>query len=255
MLPLEARGFNYPGSGSFRSTSIPEYLCRVLDYRQMDFEATFDQMLTLMSRNPGRVYKTNFYRKQMKNQWARDDPAFAVVQALFLVAASLAYGIALQVQSLWSYIMLVMRAVFVEWLVFGFISATLCWVVANKQLRNVAPHLAPEQVEWLYAFDIHCNAFFNLFTLLYVLQFFLLPMLMAESYSAMVCSNLLYTLALAVYCYITHLGYRALPFLSRTEVFLYPIGVAVLLLFLSLFLAPFGYNLNATRICMSFYLK
>ena len=34
------------------------------------------------------------------------------------------------------------------------------------------------QVEWMYAFDIHCNSFFPLFLLLYVLQFFLLPFLL-----------------------------------------------------------------------------
>ena len=47
----------------------------------MDFDSCFDQMVTLL--NPGdmdKVYKLANYRKKTKNQWARDDPAFALVQ-------------------------------------------------------------------------------------------------------------------------------------------------------------------------------
>eukprot|EP00968_Pinguiococcus_pyrenoidosus_P002509 scaffold143_cov260-Pinguiococcus_pyrenoidosus.AAC.2 len=95
MLPLNARGVGYTRATRVSlPASVPEYLCRVLDFRSMDFEATLDQMLTLASSDPGRVYKTNFYRKQMKNQWARDDPAFAVAQVLLLSVVAVAYALA-----------------------------------------------------------------------------------------------------------------------------------------------------------------
>lgn len=69
----------------FRSCSaLPEYLARVADYRQMDLDATFYQMVTLCAQ-PSKVYKSAYYRKQTKNRWARDDPAFAVIQLLFLL--------------------------------------------------------------------------------------------------------------------------------------------------------------------------
>lgn len=74
------------------------------------------------------------------------------------------------------------------------------------------------QVEWLYAFDIHCNAFFLFFLIAYVGQFFLLPPLLSTSFVSLVLSNSLHALAISVYFYVTHLGYRALPFLRRTEV-------------------------------------
>ncbi len=35
-----------------------------------------------------------------------------------------------------------------------------------------------QRVEWLYAFDVHCNGFFPLYVLLYVVQFFLTPILL-----------------------------------------------------------------------------
>lgn len=69
----------------FRTCSaLPEYLARIVDYRQMDLDATFYQMVTLCVQ-PSKVYKSAYYRKQTKNRWARDDPAFAVIQLLFLL--------------------------------------------------------------------------------------------------------------------------------------------------------------------------
>jgi hypothetical protein len=35
---------------------FPDYLRRLCDFRQMDFEASFDQLLTLLSTEPQRMY-------------------------------------------------------------------------------------------------------------------------------------------------------------------------------------------------------
>lgn len=35
---------------------FPDYMRRLCDFRQMDFEATFDQLLTLLSVEPQQVY-------------------------------------------------------------------------------------------------------------------------------------------------------------------------------------------------------
>ena len=48
------------------------------------------------------------------------------------------------------------------------------------------------QVEWLHAFDIHCNAFFPLFLLLYVVQYMLLPILLT------VCTYPLFPLSISL---------------------------------------------------------
>lgn len=37
---------------------------RLCDFRQMDFEATFDQLLTLISFEPQKVYTSFYYRKR-----------------------------------------------------------------------------------------------------------------------------------------------------------------------------------------------
>merc|ERR1712014_323844 len=104
----------------------------------------------------------------------------------------------------------------------GAVIATCSWFISNKYLRVQSFHGVEQRIEWMYAFDIHCNSFFTLFLILYVLHYFLLPFLIQDSFTAMVLSNLLYAAALCYYFYITSLGYSTLPFLERTEVFLYP---------------------------------
>lgn len=257
MLPRKSSDTVYDPSGRARSglTSF-EYLLRILDYRQMDFEASFDQMKTLASSNPARVYKTSYYRKQMKGQWARDDPAFAVMQAMLLVVAAFAYSVVLHFSDLGLVFIIatICRTVFLDWLLFGVAAATLGWSLANLYLRQTqGPLPQDERVEWFYAFDIHCNSFVPLFFLVHVVQFCLLPLLNAESSLAALFANLLYAVAFCAYFYITHLGYRALPFLTKTELYLYPIGAVGLLFLGSLVLLPFGIRINATRACLALH--
>jgi hypothetical protein len=86
-----------------------------------------------------------------------------------------------------------------------------------------------------------------------VLQFFLLPIVLGETLTALIIANTLYAAALSWYWYITHLGYRSLPFLSNTEVFLFPIA-AVLVLYVGMIVGyPFGLGWNAARVMTRFY--
>ena len=67
---------------------------------------------------------------------------------------------------------------------------------------------SPADVEWLYAFDIHCNGFFPLFALLFVAQFLLCPLLLRPSFVAAALADSLYCFAFSYYWYITFLGYN-----------------------------------------------
>jgi hypothetical protein len=235
--------FGQRGGGS-GSALLPEYFNRIVDYAQMDFASTFYQMVTL-AQNPSKVYKTSYYRKQTKNQWARDDPAFAVVQFAFLVVSACAYAIVFEYQS--TYLYPILSNVLVQWIGSGVLHATVGWWLSNKYLRMHHEHSVEQEVEWLYAFDIHCNSFFLLFLVQHVLQFFLLPLLLGNSFLALFFSNTLYAAGFAVYYYVTFLGYMALPFLQNTQCFLYPIGVVILLYCCSIGLGFFGMNTNASQ--------
>jgi len=233
--------------------SIPDYLRRLCDYRQMDFEATFDQLGKLLF-DSERAYDGGQYRKQYKDQWARDDPAFVVVQIAFLLVASVAYALAFHVHSVWGFLWIMLYTVVVDWFVVGALVSTACWYVANKYLRQHHAHSVEQEVEWLFAFDVHCNGFFVSFLVTYVLQYFLLPVLLTKSVVACLLSNLLYAVALTWYLYITFLGYRALPFLSYPQVFLYyPLMAIVLWLLFSVVLLTLRLKINPTMAFMAFH--
>jgi len=227
------------------SPSFSEYMRRMIQYAQMDIDYTFAQMIYLCLA-PRKVYQLTSYRKQTKNQWARDDPAFVVVIVLFLVVAALSYSVALQVRGL---AMLRILCVFIglHFVAVGAVIATCSWVICNKYLRVQSFHGVEQRMEWMYAFDIHCNSFFPFFLVLYVFHYFLLPFLIQETLMATVVGNLLYAVALCYYSYITSLGYSTLPFLERTEVFLYPSVVVIGLVMFCCFL-----RINLTRISIYF---
>jgi len=84
-----------------------------------------------------------------------------------IIASSIAYGFAFRVSSLSSIIGFVTKSVLLHWLGFGVIMASVGRVIANQHLQaeRSSSHVK-QSVEWLYAFDVHCNAFVPLFVLL-----------------------------------------------------------------------------------------
>lgn len=160
---------NTSADSALTSTLTPQlYLQRMTDLQQMDLQSAIDQMRILLTLYPQRVYKMAYYRKQTKNHWARDDPAFCFLQISMIAAVSIAYGFAFRVGSFLDIIAVVTKSVLVNWLGFGVIIASVGRLIANNHLmmaERSSSHVKQE-VEWLYAFDVHCNAFVPLFVLL-----------------------------------------------------------------------------------------
>ena len=86
-------------------------------------------------------------------------------------------------------------------------------------------------------------------------QLFLLPVVLGPSLLSLGVSNTLFALAFGWYFYITHLGYRALPFLSNTEVFLFPIAAVLVLYVFNYVGYPFGLGFNASRVMAFIYFE
>jgi UNC-50 family len=153
-------------NGSSAASNPVQYLQRLTDIRQMDIQSALDQMKSLLSTRPQVVYKTSYYRKQTKNHWARDDPAFVALQAVFLLIAGIAYSVSFRI-SVAKAISFLLYSILWNWLGLGVVVASLCREVANRHLTvHQSNSHVRQQVEWLYAFDIHCNAFFPVFVIL-----------------------------------------------------------------------------------------
>jgi hypothetical protein len=164
--PLLTTARKTVAAGSNAASSHAQYLSRLTDFRQMDIQSALDQMKTLLSTRPHMVYKTAYYRKQTKNHWARDDPAFVALQFLFLLISCIAYSISFR-EPFMGGIAFLLYSVLFNWFGAGAVIATLGREVANRHLTDHKSNSHVRQsVEWLYAFDIHCNAFFPVFVLL-----------------------------------------------------------------------------------------
>ncbi|CAI0445707.1 unnamed protein product [Linum tenue] len=243
MLPTSSKA-RASSSASRAHSMFPQYLRRIIKWQQMDIEYTFWQMLHLCT-SPKVVYQHTKYHKQTKNQWARDDPAFVVICSLLLAVATLAYCAAYD-HSASHAVFVVISVLLFHFLTAGVLLATSCW---------------------LYAFDVHCNSFFPMFVMLYVIHYFLSPLLVAHGFIPVLLSNLLFLVAASYYHYLNFLGYdgklifvfissytceeimyqfytchlftlimtskmhltAVLPFLERTTFFLYPIGIVIVL--------------------------
>ncbi|KAL1934676.1 hypothetical protein VTP01DRAFT_6858 [Rhizomucor pusillus] len=229
------------------SRSIPVILRRLFRFPQMDFEFAMWQMGYLMIA-PRRVYRNIYYHKQTKNQWARDDPAFLVLLASLLCVSAIAWGLAYGLGFV-GILRAMLFMVLVDFLLVGSVVATFSWFVTNRFLtENTMAHAVEQKVEWAYAFDVHCNSFFPLFLILYVLQFFFMPLLQRHNWISIFIGNTMYLTAAVWYIYGTFLGYNALPFLVHTELFLYPIFICAILYIVSLF----GFNVSQHVLALYF---
>eukprot|EP00656_Telonema_subtile_P027878 TRINITY_DN3005_c0_g1_i3.p1 TRINITY_DN3005_c0_g1~~TRINITY_DN3005_c0_g1_i3.p1 ORF type:complete len:247 (+),score=38.48 TRINITY_DN3005_c0_g1_i3:92-832(+) len=229
MIPL-----NYVDSYPKGGTGLNDYFRRIVHYRQMDFEYTFWQMFNLMY-DPSVVFRMVKYHKQTKNQWARDDPAFVVVLVFFMAVSSLAFSVAFEVPGISTVLRIMVGSILVDFLGFGVLMATAGWWIANKYLKEgPGVHSVDQDVEWLFAFDIHCNAYMPPFLILYVLQYFAIPILLQPTIFACILANTAYAGAVIYYHYIFFLGYNSLPFLKNQTIFLLPVGVILVIYLISL---------------------
>lgn len=208
---------------------MPLFFRRLLRISQMDLEQAA-WTVCFLCLSPRKVHRAAHWHKSTKNQWARDDPAFNVIQSVLLILSSIAWGVAFSNDlSFWSILRFMSWSLFVEFLLVGALIATCTWIIASKFLASESGiHRISQQVEWQYAWDVHCNAFFMYFILMHVVQYFLLPLVLGDALWSVLLANVLYAVSYIYYLYITFLGFQVLPFLHNTVLFLYPATIIVI---------------------------
>jgi len=208
----------------------------------MDFEFGSWQMLHLLIA-PQKVYRNFQYRKQTKDQFARDDPAFLVLLAGLLCVTSCCFGFVLGL-SLPDTLKLLTWIVVIDCIGSGLLIATGLWWFSNRYLRTVSTN----DVEWAYAFDVHLNSFVPLLIVLHGVQLIFVSIIKQTWFLSILVGNTFWLVSLSYYFYITFLGYSALNFLRKTTIFLMPMVPIALIYLFSLMV---GWNFTSSL--MSFY--
>lgn len=141
------------------------YLERLLRVDHMDFEFASWQMIYLFI-SPSKVFKHSTYRKQAKNQFARDDPAFLVLLGMWFIVSATGLSVVLRLPFA-SFLKFIFWIVFVDFFGAGIVVATIFWLISNRYMRKGS---TADDVEWGFAFDVHLNAFFPPLLIIHVFQ-------------------------------------------------------------------------------------
>lgn len=187
----------------------------------MEFDAALSQMWALLT-NPQYVSKISKARKMTKNHYHRDDPAFLVLQLVFLAVLTTAYGLAMAARP-GHIVYEVLYQAGINYLTLGVLFSSAAWMFANRFLMASGHlHEVRRDMEWQHAFDVHCNSYFAYFAWTQVVPFVLLPVLLHDGFVPQLISNTLYCVGVCAYGYTTLHGYLELPTLVRQHTFLYP---------------------------------
>merc|ERR1719495_551975 len=152
---------------------------------------------------PQQVYRNFQYRKETKSQYARDDPAFLVLLAFWLLLSTAGFSLVLEIHFV-GFIKFLLYVIFVDMIGVGLAISTFLWYVSNKFLMK--PSSRDKDVEWGFAFDVHLNAFFRILIILHFAQLFVYHALIERDWFG----NTLWLIAISYYIYITFLGYSSL---------------------------------------------
>ncbi|OBA23305.1 UNC-50 protein [Metschnikowia bicuspidata var. bicuspidata NRRL YB-4993] len=198
---------------------------RLVRPKTLDFETATWEVFHLIV-NPRKMYRSNYtYKHSGKQLYLRDDPSFLILVTGFLVVSAIAWG-ATYLPSVWDIVKLVVTMVVFDFYVSGAVIATIAWIVSNKLFNPSfsvftaflrASRLNINYIDWAFCFDIHCNSFLVIWCLLYLVQFFLLPILtIKDSFLSMLLGNTLYFGAVGHYFVVTFYGFNSLPFVSNS---------------------------------------
>ena len=150
-----------------RLAKLLSYVGRLFKFKHMDFEYALWQQFNLFVA-PSKVIRNQYYRKQTKNRYSRDDPAFLVLLSIWFVISATLLSITLHLR-FFSFVKFLFFVIFVDCIGVGLVVATCLWLIANRFMLNRSVS-ANERVEWAYSFDIHLNAFFPPLVIIHFFQ-------------------------------------------------------------------------------------
>lgn len=197
-------------------SSMIDYLKKMIYFRQVDYLLAYINILYCF--RPKEINEMAKIRKHLKNKYARDDPGFLIIIIINLFISSISFSFAFNHTSPFFIFNIFFIQTFVMFFTFGLGIAMVSKVVIDKFFKSNEIGINKEQtIEYVYAFDIHCNSFVPLYFFCAVLPFIFLPLVNGYNIIQVIIGNSLLCIGVLYYCYVTFMGYFSLPFVRKNK--------------------------------------
>jgi len=184
--------------------SLMDYIRKIVHFSQIDFFSAYIQLLYAFK--PNQLNEMSRIRKQLKNQWSRDDPGFIIVIMFNILVTSISYSFTFAENFRWIGTFFIQFFLF--FLMFGCAFSYFIMRLYEKYYRIDDISLSKQgKIEVFYAFDVHCNSFVPLYFLTFTVQLMFFPIINTESIVSSFISNSLYAIGLCAYVVSTNIGY------------------------------------------------
>jgi hypothetical protein len=183
--------------------SLFDYMRKIFHFSQIDFYSAYIQLL--YSFKPNELNEMSKIRKQLKNQWARDDPGFIIVIMFNILITSISYSFTFAENFRWIGTFFIQFFLF--FLLFGLGFSYFIMNFYEKYYKIDDSYAKQRKIEIFYAFDIHCNSFVPLYFMTFTIQLLLFPIIDTSTYISSFISNILYAIGICGYVISTNIGY------------------------------------------------
>ena len=192
--------------------SFIDYLKKMYHFKQIDYYLAYLNILYCFI--PKELIEMSKMRKHLKNKYARDDPGFLLLIILYLFVSSVSYSLAFGYFSFFKIFNIFFIQSFVFLITFGLIISFISKILIDKYFNNNIM----QTVEFIYAFDIHCNGFVPMYFFCFIVPYIFLPLCSKDYYFFQILiTNGLLCLGILYYCYNLFMGYFSLPFVRKNK--------------------------------------
>ncbi len=193
--------------------SFIDYLKKIYHIRQIDYYLAYLNIIYCFK--PKELIEMSKMRKHLKNKYGRDDPGFLLLVIIYIFISSISYSITFRIYNPFKIFNIFFIQTFVFLITFGLIISMISKIIIDKYFNNSTSN---QNIEFIYAFDIHCNGFVPMYTFCSIIPFIFIGITSKDNYmieilftNSSLCIGILY------YSYVTFISYFSLPFVRKNK--------------------------------------
>ncbi len=193
--------------------SFIDYLKKIYHIRQIDYYLAYLNILYCFK--PKELIEMSKMRKHLKNKYGRDDPGFLLLVIIDLFISSICYSFTFGIYNPFKIFNIFFIQTFVFLITFGLIISMISKIVIDKYFNNSTTN---QTIEFIYAFDIHCNGFVPMYTFCGIIPFIFIGITSKDNYMIQVLlTNASLCIGILYYSYVTFISYFSLPFVRKNK--------------------------------------